>query len=101
MGARGQVAFLAARYPVTAAFLHRGETPHIEAGAKRAALPGQYYRPHAFFVGKPVAGGDERLEHRGIQRIHLVGPHQADIGDALRNRHRDAFFHGWVLPCSS
>ena len=86
MGARGQIALFAARNPVAALFLHRGETAHVEAGAKRPALTGQYYRPQAFFRGEPVGSGDQRVEHRGIQRVHLVRPHQADIGDAFRNR---------------
>ena len=86
MGARSQIAIFAARYPVAALFLHRGEPAHVEAGAKRAALTGQYYRPQAFFAGEPGRSGDQRLEHRGIERVHLVRPHQADIGDAFRNR---------------
>src|SRR6266404_3153109 len=95
MGAPGQVAVFAPGYPVTALLLHGGEPAHIEAGAKRAALTGQYYRPHAFFMGEPLGSGDQCIEHRGIQRIHLVRPHQTDIGDAVRNCYRDALLHGW------
>ena len=86
MGARGKVALLATGDPVTAALLHRGEASHIETGAERPPLAGQYYRPHAFFMGKPLGRGDQRLEHRGIERVHLVRPHQSDVGDAVRNR---------------
>jgi hypothetical protein len=100
MGARGQVAFFAARYPVTAAFLHGGEPAHVEAGAKRPALTGQYYRSHAFFASQPAAGGDERIEHRGIERVHLVRPHQTNVGDTCRDRYRDAIIHE-SLPYSS
>ncbi len=58
VGARGEVALLAARRPpVAAVFLHRGETPHIEAGAKRPPLPGQYYHPNAPSHGKPFGRG--------------------------------------------
>src|SRR5258705_11929081 len=59
MGAPGQVAVFAPGYPVTALLLHGGEPANIEAGAKRAALTGQYYRPHAFFMGEPLGSGDQ------------------------------------------
>jgi hypothetical protein len=49
-------------------------------------------------VGEAVAGGDQRLEHRGIQRIHLVRPHQPDIGDTVRHRDPDAIFHARYSP---
>jgi hypothetical protein len=91
--ARRQVALFASCDPVTALFLHRGETAHVEAGAKRAPLAGQYYRSQAFFAGEPVRSGDQRIEHRGIERVHLVRSHQADIGDALRDRDLDATIH--------
>src|ERR1700722_2510182 len=93
MGARGQIALFAARDPVAARFLHRGETAHIEAGAERPPLAGQYYRPQAFFTGEPLGSGDQRIEHRGIQGIHLVRPHQSDVGDAFGNRNLDAILH--------
>jgi hypothetical protein len=95
MGAGGEVAFFATLYPVTALLLHRGEAAHIEAGAKRPALTGQDHRTKAAFVGEPVRGGDQRIEHGGIERVHLVRPHQTDVGDAFRDRYRDALFHGW------
>jgi hypothetical protein len=40
VGARRKVAFFAAGYPVAAVLLHGREAPHVEAGAKRAALAG-------------------------------------------------------------
>jgi hypothetical protein len=86
-------------YPITAVCLHGGETAHVEAGAKRASLAGQYYCPQASFAGKPVAGGDDRLEHRGIERVHLVRPHQANFRDSFRNRYGHTF-HEW-FHCSS
>jgi hypothetical protein len=97
MSARGQVALPASRYPVTAFFLHGGETAHVEAGAEGTAFAGQYYRPQALFVSQPVGGSHQRVEHRGIERIHLVRPHQTDVGDAIRNRHRNALLHGRCL----
>jgi hypothetical protein len=85
--------FLATGDPVTAGLLHRGETSHIEAGAERPPLAGQYYRSHSLFMGKPFCCRDNRLEHRGIERVHLVRPHQSDVGNAVRNRDRDALLH--------
>src|ERR1700733_319077 len=93
MRPRGQVAALAARYPVTAVILHRGETAHVEAGTERPTRAGQYYRSYPFLAGQPLGGGNQRLEHRGIECVHLVRPHQADVGDTVRNRYRDPIFH--------
>jgi hypothetical protein len=98
VGACGQVAIFTARYPVTTAFVHRGKAAHVEAGAKRPALAGQYYRPHAFFSGQPIAGGDKRIEHRGVERVHLLRAHQADIGDAVHDRDLDATLHASSPP---
>src|SRR6185312_14104618 len=99
VGSDGKVALLPTRYPTTAAFLHGGEPAHVETGTKRAAFTGQYYRPQALFAGKPPGGRDQRLEHRGIERVHLVRPNQPNIGDPVRNRYRDALFHE-MLPHS-
>jgi len=93
MSARRQIAPLAARYPISAAFLHRSETSHIEACAKRPPLSGQYYRPDALFLRKPRGRSHKRVEHRGIERVHLVRPHQPNIGDTVRDRYRDALLH--------
>src|SRR4029079_7156006 len=98
MGARGKVALLTTGDPVTAGILHRREAPHIETGAERPSLAGQYYRSHALFLGKPFRCSDNRLEHRGVERIHLVRPNQPDVGDAVRNRDRDALLHEYSPP---
>ena len=82
VGADREIALLAARHSVTA-ILHGGEPAHVEAGTKRPALAGQHHDPNPFFLGKPVGCGDQCLEHRGIERVHLVRPHQADIGDTV------------------
>src|SRR5918999_270443 len=71
------------RQPQTAAFLHGLKASHIETGAKRPPFPGQYYHPDAFFVGQPLGRSHQCLKHRGIERIHLVGTHQPDIGNAV------------------
>ena len=86
MRACGQVTLLAPGDPVTAAVLHGGKASHIETGAERPPLPGQHDHPDAFFMGEPLGCGHQRLKHRGIERVHLVGPHEPDIGDAVRNR---------------
>src|ERR1700731_3378576 len=46
VGADRQIALLATGYPVTARFLHGREASHIETGAERTPLAGQYYRSH-------------------------------------------------------
>jgi hypothetical protein len=87
MGACSEVAFLAPGDPVTATLLHGREASHIETGAECPPLPRQYYHPDAFFMGKPLGRGHQRLKHRGIERVHLVRPHQPDVSDAVRNRY--------------
>jgi len=42
---------------------------------------------------QPLSRGHQRIEHRGIERVHLVRPHQSDVGDAVRDRYRDALLH--------
>src|SRR5258707_947531 len=75
-GAHRRVALLPPASPVAATLLHRGEAAHVEPGAERTALAGQYYRSHAFFMRQPLSRGHQRIEHRGIERVHLVRPHQ-------------------------
>src|SRR6186713_3076088 len=103
MRACRQVTFLAPGDPVTAALLHGRKASHVETGAERPALPGQYDDPDAFFPGEPLGRGHQRLKHRGIERVHLVGPHQPDVGDAVRDRNRDALLHEksprWCPSC--
>jgi hypothetical protein len=93
MGSRREITLFTAGYSVTAAFAHRGKAPHVETRAERAALAGQYYRPQSLLAGEPPGGLDQRLEHRGIERVHLVRPNQADIGNTFRDRDLDAFIH--------
>jgi hypothetical protein len=93
VGARGEVASFASGYPVAALILHGREASHVEASAKRTAFAGQYHRSHAFFAGEPVGSTDKCIEHRGIESVHLVRPHQTNIGNSIRNRYRDAIIH--------
>ncbi|MET4848877.1 hypothetical protein ABIF62_009372 [Bradyrhizobium japonicum] len=94
MGALGEIAIFATRNSVTALLLHGGKSPHIETGAERAAFAREHDDTHALFLRKPVGCGNKGLEHRLIERIHLVRAHQAHVGDAFRDRDRDALFHG-------
>jgi hypothetical protein len=98
MRAHRQVALFATRNSVAALFLHGGKTSHVETGAEGPALTGQHHCAQTFFPGKPIGRVDQRLKHRLIERVHLVRPHQADVGDAFRNRDRDALFHGPFSP---
>jgi hypothetical protein len=98
VGTHAKVALLPARDPVATVLVHRGEAARVETGAERAALAGQHHRPQAFFPAELIAGCNQCLKHRGVERIHLVRPHQPDIGDAVRHRHRNAIVHRIVLP---
>ena len=76
-----------------AALFHRGEAVQIEAGAKPAAFAGQNHRAEAPFLAEPLGRGDERIEHRRVERIHLVGARQPNIGNATRNIHGNSIGH--------
>ena len=60
--------------------LHGGEASHVETGAEGLAFAGENDAAQAFHFGELGARFDDGLEHRGIQRIHLVGADQADVG---------------------
>ena len=66
----------------------------VLSGEGRAFCAGEHDGAHAFFLRKTLGCRDKGLEHGLIERIHLVRPHQAHVGDAFRNRNRDALFHG-------
>ena len=46
-----------------------------------------------FIVGELGAGLDDALEHRRIERVHLVGADQADVGHAVLEVDRNAVLH--------
>src|SRR5215472_1593210 len=93
MRAPGQVAAFRAWYAMATVVLHRRKTAHVEASAERPAFAGQYYRPQALFLAEAFGRADQRIEHRGIECIHLVRPHQSNIGDAVSDHDRDALLH--------
>jgi hypothetical protein len=66
---------------IAGAVIHCGKTPHIETGAERPALTRQNHRAQAFFSPEPLGCIDQRIEHRRIQRIHLVHADHPDVGD--------------------
>ena len=79
---------------------HRREATHVEASAERAAFAGNHNRAQALGAGKLRRGLDQRVEHCGIERIHLVGANQTHVGDAAGHRHLDAVFH-CIVPLSA
>ena len=93
MCALGEIAAFRAGHAMAPAVLHGRKAAHVEAGAERAALAGQYYRPQPLLLAQSLGRADQRIEHRGIERIHLVRADQPDIGDAVRDRDRDALLH--------
>ena len=73
---------LTGRGVAVSALLHRAEAAEVEAGAESAAVAGEHDRAHRGIVGKFAGGGGQTLEHRVVQRVHLVGAVETDVGDA-------------------
>ena len=77
----------------------------VEAGEKAFAGAGKHDGAQARGSADSFAGGDDRLEHRGTERVELVGPIERDLGDAVGNfdcdalvgRGRGSFLHCWLL----
>jgi hypothetical protein len=59
------------------------EVRQIESGAERAALAREHHNAQALHPLQCAARLDDALKHLGIERIHLVGPGEADLGDAV------------------
>ncbi len=86
---------------------HRGECPLVEAGAKALAGAREHDGAQARRSTQAFAGGDDRLEHRGIERVELVGAIERDLGDAIGDLDTDplarpgrgSFLHG-LAPVS-
>jgi hypothetical protein len=79
VGALGEIAH--PRNGVAVRF-HGGEASHVEAGAEGLALARQHDAAQAFHLRELVARFDDAFEHRGVERVHLVGAAQAHVGDA-------------------
>ena len=59
-------------------------------------LAAEHHRPQAGVVQQPAPGLEQGLEHAVIEAVVLVGPHQADLGDALGSFDAYAIVHGRV-----
>ena len=60
-----------------------GEIAGIEPCAEGATLAGQDNHTKSLFLLQAQARGDDGLEHCIVQRVHLVGPHQAHVSNAI------------------
>src|SRR5262249_45180140 len=90
VGARAQAAGGA---PLGVARAHALKVAHVEAGTKGAALARDDDGAHTALALQALAGLDERAEHGVIERVHLVGAHQANVGDAALDGDCDAIVH--------
>ena len=90
--------FAAARDPVAAFSFIVAKRPISSPAQNARPSPDNTTARRPFSRAEPVAGRDQRLEHRGIERIHLVGADQPDIGNAVRHRDLDAIVHEAILP---
>ena len=73
---------------------HRHEAAEVEPGAEGAALARQHDGARTRGRrrdSRPVV--DQRLEHRRVEGVHLVGAVEADVGDAVGDFHADALAH--------
>ena len=78
---------------------HLGEVAHVEPGAEAAAFAGQNDGAQARHGLERLARVHQRLEHGVVERVHLVGAGQADVGDAPFEGDGNAVGHGGVVPC--
>ncbi|PAV69872.1 hypothetical protein WR25_04923 [Diploscapter pachys] len=67
---------------------------HVEAGAEPPPLTRQHDAAHVGAIVQRVDRRADGFEHRRIDRIHLVGPRQADVGNAVGDGRGDAVVHG-------
>ena len=73
VGAFGQRGFAGA-----VGLAHAGQ---IEPGTERAARARQHHAPRRRLVEEIASGLEDCGEHLGIERVHLVGADQLDVGD--------------------
>ena len=76
--------------------LHGLEAAEVEAGAEGATVAGENDGAHGRVGGQLAAGRAQRVEHRAVQRIQLVGPVETDIGDAVCDLDGDAGAGGYL-----
>src|SRR5579864_4212387 len=77
---------------------HLAEISHVETGTEGTPLAGQNDGAQALLSLKALARFHERIEHRVVERIHLVDAHEANIGDAAMHLDADPVFHK-STPC--
>src|SRR5262249_44822818 len=70
-----------------------GEACHVEAGTEGPALARQHDRAHALVRSKLGACFDDAVEHRRIERVHLVGADQPDVRHAVPEFDRNPVLH--------
>ena len=68
----------------------------IEAGAEALTGTLKHHGAHPRFRAQPLGDSDDRVNHRHVERVVLVGPRQRDDGYVLVDRNGDALAH----PCS-
>jgi hypothetical protein len=59
-----------------------GHAAHVQTRAERLAFTGKHDSTQTWHLGQLPARVDQCVEHRLVQRVHLVGAIQADFGHA-------------------
>ncbi|MNN66302.1 hypothetical protein D3C81_1818690 [compost metagenome] len=81
------------------AFGHGGEAANVQAGTEGPALAMQDDRAHIPLATQSFLSVQQRLEHRRIERIHLVGAVEFDLGDTfIVDIDQHAFVHHATSP---
>ena len=60
-----------------------GKAGHIQPGTKAAPLPRKHHGADIVIVNQLGARGHDGLGHIGIDRVHLIGADQRDMGDMV------------------
>src|SRR5262249_26999782 len=87
----------AARERAPGLALHGHEAGEVEPGAERAPFAGEHDSAERTVGGQRLAGIDQRLKHRMIERVELLGAVPAYVGDAPLHRHGDPLAHEQIL----
>ena len=75
VGALGQRGFVLGRLP--------REIRQVEPGAEGPALAREHHGAQPFHPVERMARLDDPLKHLRVERVHLVGPHETDLGNAI------------------
>ena len=73
--------------------LHGLEACEVQARAESATLSGEDDGAHRRVVGELPARGDQSVEHRGVDRIHLLRSVQANVCNSIHDLDRYALRH--------